>query len=496
MASLSRRYISAIALLVVVSVPKELLPLASARRQAPASANGPGGRMVSRADAIADLDALFRTIENIHPNPYWSRSRESVESDRRRLLETLPDAMTREEWWMRLSPLVASLDDGHTLINPPERRSEPGEALEIARQFPPRSVGLDDAGHVLVTVTTLATDGLQRGDRILTINGRSMDLLVADWIRETSGDSEAFRAALTMARFHLLLAVHSILPPYALMVAGADGRERSVSFAGTPVQATTLATTPTPGPQNFAYRTLQPAVGFMSFYSMKGDLRRFKKDIGGMFRQVAADSVRTLIVDLRGNGGGNWILGNEMLRYVTTKPYRNYSQKELKRSRELRDYASTVISPPFRWWPLKYLFADTRRQLTGRLGTLATWPKPELKTPTRAEPFFSGPVCVLTGPLTFSAAAVFADTVKTYRLATIVGVESGGRPMFGDGQDYKLPRSGLQASIAAGRIVRANGNASDPSGVVPDIVVKTTAADIREGRDPVLERARNCLSIQ
>jgi len=31
--------------------------------------------------------------------------------------------------------------------------------------------------------------------------------------------------------------------------------------------------------------------------------------------------------------------------------------------------------------------------------------------------------------------------------------------------------------------------------VIPDIVVKTTAEDIRAGRDPVLERARSCPKI-
>jgi C-terminal processing protease CtpA/Prc len=57
---------------------------------------------------------------------------------------------------------------------------------------------------------------------------------------------------------------------------------------------------------------------------------------------------------------------------------------------------------------------------------------------------------------------------------------------------YTLPRSKLVVSIAAGRIVRANGDADDHTGVIPDIVVETTAADIRDRRDPVLDRARDC----
>jgi hypothetical protein len=42
--------------------------------------------------------------------------------------------------------------------------------------------------------------------------------------------------------------------------------------------------------------------------------------------------------------------------------------------------------------------------------------------------------------------------------------------------------------------VRANGDTADFSPVIPDIVVRRTAADIRRGFDPVLERAKSCPS--
>lgn len=92
---------------------------------------------------------------------------------------------------------------------------------------------------------------------------------------------------------------------------------------------------------------------------------------------------------------------------------------------------------------------------------------------------------------------IFADTVKTHRLATIVGEETGGHPNVYSAQyPLLLPKSHLLLEIAAAHNIRANGDASDHTGVMPDIVVKTTAADMREGRDPVLDRARNCPAIQ
>jgi hypothetical protein len=40
--------------------------------------------------------------------------------------------------------------------------------------------------------------------------------------------------------------------------------------------------------------------------------------------------------------------------------------------------------------------------------------------------------------------------------------------------------------------VRASGDVADFTPVIPDIVVRTTAADIQKFFDPVLERAVDC----
>jgi len=139
------------------------------------------------------------------------------------------------------------------------------------------------------------------------------------------------------------------------------------------------------------------------------------------------------------------------------------------------------------------LFAEGRRLYLGPVGSLSPLAEEPVKTHPRAEPFFAGPVCVLTGPFTFSAAVQMADAMKTYGLATIVGEETGGHAnQFGNPMPFPLPHSALVLEVATSRTVRANGNAADFDGVIPDIVVRTTAEDVRAGRDPVIERAKSC----
>src|SRR5687768_14601009 len=67
----------------------------------------------SRAEAIEDLDALARLIDRVHPAPYRFQSRDIVDAERKRLAGTMPESITRIELCLRLSRLLAAMDDGH-----------------------------------------------------------------------------------------------------------------------------------------------------------------------------------------------------------------------------------------------------------------------------------------------------------------------------------------------------------------------------------------------
>ena len=498
MGSASRRWVSGVVLFIVTAMTVTTLTVGA---QAPA-----GEKPLSRTDATADIDALFVALERIHYNPYFLRPRELVFTDRRQVTDALPESITRNQLWSRLATIVASLGDGHTEVSPPiaflaavaaiyregNQTADPRRPLERIRIFPPASLLVDPDRHLIVTTANLA-EGISRGDRVLRINDQDADQLVADLMRETSGDSDAHRAVAVIANLTDLLAVHSVVAPYRLTIAGPDGREQTVSIEGATMQS--VIDGRRRRPSGFDYRAFDAGIGYMNLYSFAGDWGDYKKDLSAMFRQLADDEATTLIIDVRGNGGGYSELGDELLRYVTRTPYRSWTRQELKRSKELRD--SVTIATPVRWPPFKYLFPDTRRIFTGAPGTTAVWTQETLKTPRRAEPFFNGAVCLLTGPATFSAAAVFADTIKTFHLATIVGEETGGRANTTmQPVPYALPHSGLVVSIATGRSVGANGDAGNLKPVVPDIIVRTTTDDIRNGRDPVLERARTCPPVQ
>src|SRR5690349_6917669 len=126
----------------------------------------------------------------------------------------------------------------------------------------------------------------------------------------------------------------------------------------------------------------------MNFSSMGGDVARFKTDVARMFERVAADSARVLVVDLRGNGGGDSRMGEELLRYLTTKPYRMSAAKNWKMSAEYRVYFKTWVHPAIRWTHGWQFFSVGRQMMNGPDGKIVTLPEaPEAHA--RAQPFFS-----------------------------------------------------------------------------------------------------------
>jgi hypothetical protein len=489
------------------------------------SGNAGAGDTLAREAALEDLEFLVRLVDRVHADPYRFQPREAFEAERRRVAETMPASLSKRDLCLRLSRVLAVLDDGHTEIGCDSltlsewRRAadaSPPETQRILRFAP--FIRLDDQQHLTVGWHNGAP-GLDPGDRILRVNDQDADALLAAWASEISHDTDAGRRAQVARGFRVYLALHGIDAPYRLTVAPPGGPSRDVTIAGDPVNYQFLDAPPAavrspvtevvlpPVPPTvfkpiqlknafFEYRIIEPDIAYMNFFSIFDGfdtVSRFRKAVDRMFELVAADRPRVLIIDVRENGGGEDSAAEALLRHLTEKRFRLLTSVELKRSKEVKDFINSMIRAPFRWLRLPYLDSEVRQYFNGDAGTLSPPLERPLKEHPRAKPFFTGPVCVLTGARTYSAGVEFAEAVKTFGLATIVGEETGGQPnSFGNGFPFLLPRSRLSVNIATARGVRANGDLTDFSPVVPDIVVRTTAADIRRGFDPVLERAKSC----
>jgi carboxyl-terminal processing protease len=99
---------------------------------------------------------------------------------------------------------------------------------------------------------------------------------------------------------------------------------------------------------------------------------------------------------------------------------------------------------------------------------------------------YEGPLVVLIGPASSSAAEIIAAAMQDHKRATLIGRATSGSVVMG--KQYALPDGGTMM-IPTADFLRPGDRRIEGVGVEPDIWIVPTLDDVRAGRDPVLERA-------
>lgn len=169
-----------------------------------------------------------------------------------------------------------------------------------------------------------------------------------------------------------------------------------------------------------------------------------------------------LILDLRQNTGGNSQVGWDILAYLADKPF------------EMGVWQTRTYAPTVRAWGMATRWHTTVGPTCEPLGTK----------------HYGGPVVVLCGALTGSAAEDFLMAFDAMGRGTIIGeptAGSSGQPIW-----FPLPGGGT-GRVCASRTTYPDGTEYVGRGIMPDIVVRPTLADVRHNGDPVLEAALDVL---
>jgi len=150
-----------------------------------------------------------------------------------------------------------------------------------------------------------------------------------------------------------------------------------------------------------------------------------------------------LILDLRGNGGGQGEIGCGMAGWLVGDKGR-----DLGTIRTRQDTLKLIVRP-----------------------------RPEV---------YSGPVAVLVDGLSLCGAEIFAGGLRDLGRARIFGTRTGGAALGGNIE--RLP-NGDGFMYAFANYVTAGGRILEGNGLVPDVVVQHTREALLHGRDLILEAA-------
>lgn len=454
------------------------LPVLALVASAALSSAQDGLRTLSPAQMEGDLFLLSDTLEREHSGRFRYATPEEIDEAFGQALDFVSEERSILEYYRRVSELLSQLRCGHTrarLSNRDmvailgRRGALPVEVcLRGERAWITRS--LHESAKLEPGVELLAVDGIT----IAVIRRRAFSRLSGDGLIET-GKERALEAGFA-ALFPILVApADAASGDYRLRLAGTS---KPVEVAGlSPADYARLRSSRPGGPLVQLETVAGEELGILTvrgFGDPGGGEKSFPELLEESFVRLENEGIAKLIIDLRGNGGGDDTYGALLVSYLTPEPFRYFERIEVTPGYE--GYGDVIEK-------------DGRRLVTTH---------PGLQVQQVAEHAFEGEVILLTDGRTFSTAADVATVAHFNGLAILIGEETGGGydgNTSGVSEQLSLPGSGLRVNVPCWMYTTANlGHDRPGRGAPVDHPLQPSIEDLLSGRDAELELARKLLA--
>jgi hypothetical protein len=420
-----------------------------------------------------DLDFLFKTIEEVHPNMYAYTTKEEFTQLRERLYQSVNRPMNRLEFYKITAPVVAKLKNGHMNLDwPDEFKAYVNNGGKV---FP---LKLYWDGQNAILSENRGRDALPMGGVVVSINEENVCQLLAKMAKYRADElknSDIFFAGMSLHRY--LWLEYGRIKSWNLQIKGVDGEIKD--YIVKPISWEQYLANK-PNKKDYSYRYISEYnTGLIEFKSCF-NLRKFKEFLKQTFKKIHDQKVSNLIIDVRHNVGGESTLGNALLDYITDEPFREAERVDIKISKQIHGDNLEEIRKKF---PSKNI----------EIGSVITDEEISFIKPSDNLLRFRGSCFLLIDRLVFSSASQFASMIKCFNIATIIGEETWGTTAaYGAIQGFNLPNLGLGFSVPHKYIVQACGK-PDGRGVLPDYEVKQKPEDTAKGIDTVLQFTLNLI---
>jgi carboxyl-terminal processing protease len=395
-------------------------------------------------DRVANFDRLWRAMAKHYP--YFEEKAIDWDAMYARYRPQIEEATSDAAYFTLIETMLAELNDAHTDLRPSLVMNQ-GCFFAATRE-------MDGQAVVVQVGPTGYNAGLEIGTVILEVDGRPVEEALAHVdlrLRKGSTSRQQRRRA-----FQFL--VHTPL-----------GSERDLAFEtpdGTLRMATLACTEEVVEADSggggdvwdFLLPVMRPEIVSQQLPSGLGYIRvpTLGANLVAEFDAALNELMDTpgIILDLRGNGGGNSAYGDQI--------------------------AGRFLSEPFVYG---------RDYYAGRLPTRAwrAWMPFEV---TPRAPVYSGPVVVIMETVNMSSAEQFLIALVDSGRVETVGRPTGGAS--GNPVVFRLPGA-HNVRFSTADFHRNDGTPIEGVGLTPDVEVTWTVEDLRQGRDPDLEAAEQLL---
>ena len=419
-------------------------------------------RLLGTSQLREDFQTFRSALTENHPDLYRHRSQELVDQMLDSCQMSIVGPMDVIAFGNMVRFAVSAIECGHT------SGSLPGELMEryaaSVPMFPLKLWFAGDRAFVLCSKDANAPVGSE----ILSIDSEPVKQIRQKLFQYLPSDGKIQtkkNATLNNDAFLFLYNfIYGEKTHFKIRLTMPDGQNREVAL-----QATHFENTQCP-----AYQTADNEkpleISLTDSTSALLTIRTFSKDrisnagqdfpafLQNALEQIGQRKTQHLLIDLRGNGGGDDVYGARLYSYLTSKPFRYFSALQSK--------SKPVMTPQ---------------------------DHPGLAVQQPANVSFGGKVYVLIDGRTFSTAADFCAIARSNARGIFIGEETGGGyegNNSGGTVRANLPHSGIRVAVPTVRYSNAVTPGTERGrGIIPDYPVSPSIWEVLAKKDVQLQRA-------
>lgn len=437
-----------------------------------------------------DFQIARQSLEEAHSGLYRYTKKAELDQIFDAAKKSLDHPMDSYEFYRVMMSAIAAIKCGHTNIT-----MSPGirEEVELLPWLPFDVKVLDSHAYIF---RDYARAGTLAGKEIQSINGIPAAHIVSTMLGAVSkdGDIQSSRQREISSNFgENLITLLDLRAPYDVVLTGSGS-----SMAET-VRAAGLKHDDLFKLSKTLYPRDQPSKDFADLkfldgrriahltYSMfGGNVEEGRAFMKGAFESIHDKGSRVLILDVRGNPGGEDELGALLFSYLADKPFKYFD--DILLNKWTGTFTFGEYTDPHRDLTIPKGIAELRAD--GRAHILNE-PLLGLQQPSKSA--FAGTLYVLIDGGSFSTTADFLSVADSHHRGTFIGEESGGGyygSTSGSTVKITLPNTKLGMYIPLLDSYDAVGNTHEAArGVIPDFPVKHTIANLLGGVDKAFDLA-------
>ena len=445
----------------------------------------------------ADFAQMYRGLEAAHFSLYAFTPKRELDKRYSQLLRQIDRPMSLPQAKILFELFAAEVRMGHTRVDSPTAdwnayRKNGGGGFPLQIRIVDRRVYVAENLSGLQTVAA--------GDEITRLNGQSM----AHWLKQTerhvSAETSGMADSIMEYDFAIYLWVElGAAPGFDIAIASSGSPPRQLYLPARTEQemqaarAQQAAVLDLDNPAREA-KLLDRGVAYLRpgpFYNSEAktgaeewDVSGFREFIDHAFEGFLEAGASRLIIDLRGNPGGDNLFSDVMISWFATRPFRFASQFKIKVSAEsIAANAARMEQDAAAAGPVSRQFADLYAR--SRIGDVVDFPIAQAVPRTGKR--FEGKVFLLIDRQSYSNTVAVAALVQDYRFGVIVGeATTDMATTYGAMEQFTLDHTRMQVGYPKARIVRPNGDLR-ARGVTPDIAIRVPI--VQSPRDEVLQQA-------